>query len=56
MLEQCDRDQVYCYLETQNEANARYYQEFEFQIVETVLIPNTAVQLWCMLRSPNTLS
>ena len=53
-LEQCDVDQQYCYLETQNQLNVKYYQTFGFQVVESLILPSTNVQLWCMLRKPTS--
>ena len=53
MLRQCDTDTLCCYLETQNQVNVNYYQEFGFRVVETTVLPDTHVQLWCMLRKPS---
>ncbi|MFX0023644.1 MAG: GNAT family N-acetyltransferase [Candidatus Hermodarchaeota archaeon] len=38
------------YLETNKERNLGFYQKHGFEIIEHVIIPETDVPLWCMLR------
>jgi GNAT superfamily N-acetyltransferase len=51
-LESCDADGLPAWLETQKEANVRYYERFGFQ-VEAVHAPTPGVPpLWTMRRTP----
>ena len=50
MLARIDQEHLPCYVDTQNENNVTIYQHYGFKIVEEVIIPNTGVGLWAMLR------
>lgn len=55
MLEIFDRENVPCYLETQNERNVAFYERHSFEIIDKYSYSSWAtnhseVNLWCMLR------
>jgi len=50
MLARLDKEQVPCYLDTQNEKNVPMYQHFGFKIVEEGMVPDSPVRHWAMLR------
>lgn len=50
MLDQADRAQLPCYLDTHNENNVALYQRFGFRVACQSTIPNSNVQHWPMIR------
>ncbi len=50
MLARLDRENVPCFLETQNGNNVPIYQHYGFKVVENVVIPGTKLRHWAMLR------
>ncbi|MFX1572342.1 MAG: GNAT family N-acetyltransferase [Promethearchaeota archaeon] len=50
MIKKIDSEGLPIYLETNNEENLSFYQKYGFEILEHVIIPETDVPLWCMLR------
>ncbi|MFW9881376.1 MAG: GNAT family N-acetyltransferase [Candidatus Thorarchaeota archaeon] len=50
MIEKIDSEDLPIYLETNNEKNLGFYQKYGFEIIEHIIIPETDVPLWCMLR------
>ncbi|MFX1376367.1 MAG: GNAT family N-acetyltransferase [Promethearchaeota archaeon] len=50
MIEKIDKEGLPIYLETNKERNLPFYQKYGFEIIEHVIIPETDVPLWCMLR------
>ncbi|MFW9827254.1 MAG: GNAT family N-acetyltransferase [Candidatus Thorarchaeota archaeon] len=51
MLKKIDREEFPIYLETNNEKNLSFYQRYGFEIIEHIIIPETDVPLWCLLRN-----
>lgn len=52
MLNFCDEEQIFCYLETNKESNVSLYEHFDFELAEKALIPKTDVWHYAMLRKP----
>ncbi|MFX0144787.1 MAG: GNAT family N-acetyltransferase [Candidatus Hodarchaeota archaeon] len=50
MIDKIDSEGLPIYLETNNEKNLRFYKKYGFETIEHVIIPETDVPLWCMLR------
>jgi len=50
MLTRIDREQLPCYLDTNNENNVRIYQHFGFKVLKKYQIPESNVINWSMLR------
>lgn len=50
MLARLDKENVPCFLETQNGNNVPIYQHYGFKVVENVAIPGTKLRHWAMLR------
>ncbi len=50
MLARLDKENVPCFLETQNQNNVPIYQHFGFKVVEEAIIPGTEMRHWAMLR------
>ena len=55
MLARIDREQLPCYLDTEDEKNVPLYQHYGFKICEEAIIPRTEVRLWAMLRENSDL-
>ncbi len=52
MYQKIDSEGLPIYLETNQEQNLPFYQKHGFEVLEQVIIPDTDVPLWCMLRKP----
>ncbi len=52
MLEKVEGDGLPIYVETNTGKAASIYQKHGFEVLEHTLIPETPVELWCMLRKP----
>ncbi|MFX0004503.1 MAG: GNAT family N-acetyltransferase [Candidatus Hodarchaeota archaeon] len=50
MLTRIDKEQIGCYLDTNNEENVDFYQYFGFNVLKEYQIPGTNVLNWSMLR------
>ena len=50
MLARIDKEQLGCYLDTNNEKNVGLYQHFGFKVLKKYQIPGTNVINWSMLR------
>jgi len=50
VLARIDREQLPCYLDTEDEKNVPIYQHYGFKILEEAIIPRTEVRIWTMLR------
>ncbi|MFX1529554.1 MAG: GNAT family N-acetyltransferase [Promethearchaeota archaeon] len=50
MLKTVESDGLPIYVETNTEKSVSIYQKYGFEILEHVMIPETPVPLWCMLR------
>lgn len=50
MLARIDRENMPCYLDTEEEKNVSIYQHFGFKVLEEVKIPSTDIILRAMLR------
>ena len=50
MLARTDRENLPCFLETQNEKSMRFYKRFGFRVIEKGTIPHTKIPHWAMLR------
>jgi GNAT superfamily N-acetyltransferase len=55
-LAEADRDGVPCYLETAVGRNVLLYERHGFDVVEELVLPNTDVHGWLMLRPANAAS
>ena len=49
VLDVSDQQGYPCYLETHLESNASFYENFGFETVERVVVPNTEITQYCML-------
>lgn len=49
-LELVDQQKMPCYLETQNEKNVAFYQNFGFEVVTSKPLPSGKISNWGMLR------
>ncbi len=52
MIKNIESDGLPIYVETNTEKAVSIYQKYGFEILEHVIIPETDVPLWCMLRKP----
>ncbi|MDX1803942.1 MAG: GNAT family N-acetyltransferase [Alcanivorax sp.] len=52
MLEQADRKQQICFLDTHNADNVSLYQRFGFRVEHEGIMPNSTVRHWAMRRDP----
>ncbi|MCK5341794.1 MAG: GNAT family N-acetyltransferase [Candidatus Heimdallarchaeota archaeon] len=50
MLARIDKEQLPCYLDTNNEKNVGIYQHFGFKVLKKYQIPGSNVMNWSMLR------
>ncbi len=50
MFARLDKDNMPCYLRTQNGRNVTLYQHFGFRVVDEGEIPRTGIGNWCLLR------
>lgn len=50
VLDRCDRDRTAAYLETATARNVLLYERVGFDVVEEIVLPNTDVHGWLMLR------
>jgi ribosomal protein S18 acetylase RimI-like enzyme len=50
LLEKLYRENMPCYLETEEEETVPLYQRYGFKVVEESVIPRTDIKLWAMLR------
>lgn len=51
-LERADGDSLPCYLETNTEANVRFYERRGFAVVGSGRLPEDGPPYWCMRRPP----
>ena len=54
ILEQADRDNLPCYLETSTAGGVLFYQRHNFEVVETMDFPQEGFQVWMMIRQPQS--
>lgn len=54
ILDQCDQDELSCFLDTQNSVNVPIYERFGFSVVHQCLLPPANVDSWFLLRKPRT--
>jgi len=52
MLKTIESDRLPIYVETNTEKSVSIYQKYGFEVLEYIIIPETPVPLWCMLRKP----
>ncbi|MHA2287836.1 MAG: GNAT family N-acetyltransferase [Promethearchaeota archaeon] len=52
MLKIIDKEELPIYVDTNTVKAMSIYQKYGFEILEHVMIPETDVPLWCMLRKP----
>lgn len=52
MLKRTDKENIPCYLETQNGKNVEIYKRYGFKVVGHVKIPKTELDHWSMTREP----
>jgi GNAT superfamily N-acetyltransferase len=52
VLQYLDEKNQTCYLETHNPQNISFYEKFNFEVVETAILPNSNITHWGMLRKP----
>lgn len=50
MFARLDKENIPCYLRTQNGRNVSFYQHFGFRVVDEGEIPGTGIGNWCLLR------
>lgn len=50
MLENIDKNPLPVFLETSTEINVKFYERFGFSVMEEVIIPETNVKQWYLLR------
>lgn len=49
-LAEIDKQNLPCYLHTENERNIKLYEHFGFEIVDHASIPNSELKAWAMIR------
>ena len=54
-LKEIDKQNLPCYLETQNENNVSLYEHFGFELVGEIKVPNSNVNYYGMLRNKKNL-
>jgi len=52
VLHYFDENNHTCYLETHNPVNVKFYEKFNFEVVETGTLPNSDITHYGMLRKP----
>jgi GNAT superfamily N-acetyltransferase len=52
VLQYFDSNHQTCYLETHNANNIKFYEKFNFEVVETGILPDSNKTHWGMLRKP----
>jgi ribosomal protein S18 acetylase RimI-like enzyme len=52
-LEECDRQHLGAYLETQKAINVPYYERFGFRVTGEIDLPKGGPHLWLMWRAPH---
>ncbi len=52
ILEQADKENLPCYLETSTEGAVRFYQRHCFEVIETITLPQESLYIWTMKREP----
>lgn len=52
MKEECDREKLYLYLETEKEENLSFYKKHGFTVLQKIVIENLNVPMWLMERKP----
>jgi len=50
MLERAAEEDLPCYLDTELEENVAIYRQFGFEVVDDMIVPDTGVRSWGMLR------
>jgi len=55
VLQYFDETNQSCYLETHNPVNDKFYEKFNFEVVETGTLPNSEITHFGMLRKPRNL-
>jgi len=50
MLERAAEEGLPCYLDTELEKNVAIYRRFDFEVVDDMMVPDTGVRSWGMLR------
>jgi len=50
MFARTDKENLPCFLETQNERSMRFYKRFGFRVIQKGTIPDTDIPHWAMLR------
>ena len=50
MFARLDREDMPCYLRTQNGRNVAFYRHFGFKVVDEGEVPGTGIGNWCLLR------
>ncbi|TFF95867.1 MAG: N-acetyltransferase [Promethearchaeota archaeon] len=53
ILDKCNKDNLRCYLDTQEKENVEYYKRFGFKVVNKGKFPHIDVMCWGMLWEPN---
>ena len=53
-LRRADEEGFPCYLETQTEANVRFYEKRAFSVLESGDVPGHGVPFWTMVREPGS--
>lgn len=54
ILAQADSERLPLYLETHDERNVRYYQQYGFDLILSTRLPAYELAIWCMSRQPMT--
>jgi ribosomal protein S18 acetylase RimI-like enzyme len=52
LLQKADADQKPVYLETHDEKNVAYYQQFGFELASKSIVPQFNIPVWAMVREP----
>ncbi|MBN1319555.1 MAG: GNAT family N-acetyltransferase [Thermoleophilia bacterium] len=52
LIEDCERQSLSIYLETETEENVRLYERFGFKLLKQVDLPNLGLPMWEMMREP----
>ena len=52
LTDKANKENMPVYLETHDQKNVTYYEQFGFKLIHSDTIPNHGLDIWCMLREP----
>jgi GNAT superfamily N-acetyltransferase len=52
LIDHCDREGLYLYLETETKKNVEIYHRFGLSVIQQITLPVLELPMWEMMRSP----